>query len=220
MKRKKGRSKGVGTNIPDELQEVSAEIVKLTDAFCERYLNEDYRELCQEMAMMLYVADLPINKGRPAGWASGIVHALGWVNCLQDPTLSPHMTSAQVAQGFSVSQQTMTAKSKIIRDELDLLPLDPDWCIPALLKDNPLVWMIDVGGFLMDARYAPREIQEEAYRLGLIPFIPADKEEPEPESDTGAEVIKFPSGQKETTRQKSVRKPRDDGPDLFEGLEQ
>ena len=220
MKRNKGRSKAVGTNIPDEFQEVFAEIVNLTDAFCDKYLNEDYGELCVEMAIDLYQAGVPINKGRPASWASGIVHALGWVNFLQDPKLSPHMTSAQVADGFGVSQQTMTAKSKIICDELDLMPLDPDWCIPAMLKDNPLVWMIDVGGFLMDARYAPREIQEEAYRLGLIPFIPADKEEPEPESDTGAEVIKFPSGQKETTRQKSVRKPRDDGPDLFEGLEQ
>jgi len=220
MKRNKGRSKGVGTNIPDEFQEAFAAVVELTDAFCEQYLDEDYRQLCEEMAMVIYIRELPSQRDRPAGWASAIVHALGWVNFLQDPGLSPHMTSAQVADGFGVSQGTMTAKSKIIRDELDLIQLDPDWCTPAMLEDNPLVWMLEVNGFVMDIRSAPRGAQEEAYRLGLIPFIPADKEKPEPQSDAEAKVIKFPAGQEETAGQKSVRKPTDDGPGLFEGLEQ
>jgi hypothetical protein len=88
-----------------------------------------------------------------------------------------------------------------------------------MLKDNPLVWMLEVNGIVMDIRSAPRGAQEEAYRLGLIPFIPADEEEPQLESDTEAKVIQFPSGLKETTGQKSVRKSTDDGPGLFGGLE-
>jgi hypothetical protein len=32
--------------------------------------------------------------------------------------------------------------------------------------------MITVDGFIIDARYAPREIQEEALRKGLIPYLP------------------------------------------------
>lgn len=32
--------------------------------------------------------------------------------------------------------------------------------------------IIQVNGFVMDARHAPREIQEEAFRKGLIPYIP------------------------------------------------
>jgi hypothetical protein len=213
-------SREVDVNIPEEFQQVLTEIVELTDAFSRRYLNEDYCQLCEEMAAELCIGGFPFDRGKPAGWASAIVHAVGWVNCLQDPALSPHMTSAQVAEGFGVSQGTMTAKSKIIRDELDLIQLDPDWCTPAMLKDNPLVWMLEVNGFVMDIRSAPRGAQEEAYRLGLIPFIPADKEEPEPQSDAEAKVIKFPAGQKDTTGQKSVRKPTDDGPGFFEGLEE
>jgi len=220
-KQKKARvNNNIRIDIPEEFQEVLTKIVELTDAFCQKYLNEDYRELCEDMAIGLYLADLPVKKGRPAGWASAIVNAVGWVNFLHDPGLSPHMTSAQVAEGFGVSQGTMTAKSKIIRDELDLIQLDPDWCTPAMLEDNPLVWMVEVNGFVMDIRSAPRGAQEEAYRLGLIPFIPADMEEPQLESDTEAKVIKFPSGLKETTGQKSIRKSTDDGPGLFEGLEE
>jgi len=220
MKRNKKRSKEVRKDIPEEFQQAFTAIVGLTDGFCDKYLNEDYRQLCQEMAMTLYVAGLPLDKGRPPSWASGIVHALGWVNFLQDPNLSPHMTSAQVAEGFGVSQETMRAKSKIIRDELDLIHLDPDWCLPAMLKDNPLVWMLDVDGFIMDIRTAPRRVQEEAYRLGLIPFVPADKPEPEQESGPRPKIIKFPSRQNGTSKPKLSQKPKDNGPNLFEGLEE
>ena len=37
-----------------------------------------------------------------------------------------------------------------------------------------MAWMIEVNGLIMDARRLPREIQEEAFRKGLIPYIPAD----------------------------------------------
>jgi len=36
--------------------------------------------------------------------------------------------------------------------------------------------MVEVDGIPMDARALPREIQEEAFRLGLIPFLPEDDE--------------------------------------------
>ncbi len=67
----------------------------------------------------------------------------------------------------------MQAKSKQIRDLLDMYQMDPKWTLPSKIGDNMLVWMIQVNGFIMDARYAPREIQEEAYRKGLIPYIPS-----------------------------------------------
>jgi len=35
--------------------------------------------------------------------------------------------------------------------------------------------MLEVNGFLMDIRSAPRELQEVAFEKGLIPYIPADR---------------------------------------------
>ncbi len=72
----------------------------------------------------------------------------------------------------------MQAKAKVIREGLDLVPFDPDWCLPSRLEDNPLVWMLEVNGFLMDIRHAPREAQVVAYQKGLIPWIPADRPKP------------------------------------------
>ncbi|MFQ6035322.1 MAG: DUF6398 domain-containing protein [Sedimentisphaerales bacterium] len=217
---KKRVSKRPGKNVSEKAQQALTKIAELTDVFCGKYLNEEYRELCEEMATLLYAGGLPIESGRPASWASGIVHALGWVNFLQDPSLSPHMASSEVAKGFGVSQETMLAKSRIIRDELDLFPMDPQWCLPSLLKDNPLAWMVSIKGFITDARYLPREMQQEAYRLGLIPYIPADEQKHPPKSDAEPKVIKFPPGQNSTSRPKSPMKPEYDGPTLFDGLKQ
>ena len=43
--------------------------------------------------------------------------------------------------------------------------MDPDWTPPSKLDDNLLAWMIQVNGIAIDARYAPRAIQEEAFRV-------------------------------------------------------
>ena len=43
-----------------------------------------------------------------------------------------------------------------------------------LVEKNPLVWMAEVNGLLVDLRNMPREIQKIAFEDGLIPYIPAD----------------------------------------------
>jgi hypothetical protein len=50
---------------------------------------------------------------------------------------------------------------------MDLLKLglmDFQWTRPSRLVDNPMAWFIQVNGLIVDARQAPREIQEEALR--------------------------------------------------------
>jgi len=190
----------------DDRRNAAGRIAELVDEFCLNHLDEDYRELCGDLTMAALEEGLPLERGKPVGWACAIVHAIGFVNFLHDPDQIPHMTSLQLAKGFGISQQTMMAKSRIIRRELDIIQLDPDWCTPAMLEHNPLVWMLEVNGMIMDIRAAPRGAQEEAYRLGLIPYIPADRMEPEPQSGTGAKIIEFPSGQSKPSEAQSAQK--------------
>ena len=218
-KNKKTKQSKKGTeDIHDKAFNAAERIVELTDAFCLNHLNEDYRELCEDLTWGAYEEGLPLEKGKPASWAGGIVHAIGFINFLQDPGQSPHMTSAQLAEGFGVSQQTMLTKSKIIRDEFGLMQMDPDWCLPSMIGDNPLVWMLEVDGLIIDARTAPLEFQQEAYRLGLIPYIPGENlpQEPDQQSDTGARIIEFPSGRNNTPASQPAQKAKDEGPNLFE----
>jgi hypothetical protein len=48
--------------------------------------------------------------------------------------------------------------------------------VPSWMDDNPITWMVTVNGLIMDARSLPRPLQEEAYRKGLIPYIPGEKD--------------------------------------------
>jgi hypothetical protein len=108
-------------------------------------------------------------------WACGILYALGFVNFLFDKNNEPYMSATDLCDGFGVSRSTGSAKSKIVRDALNMVQLDPNWCLPSKMDDNPMAWYIQVKGFMIDARMAPHEIKEIAFRKGLIPYIPADK---------------------------------------------
>ncbi len=54
-------------------------------------------------------------------------------------------------------------------------PLDPEWTLPSRMDQNPVAWMIQVNDLIVDARHLPRDMQEAAFRKGLIPYIPSDR---------------------------------------------
>jgi hypothetical protein len=160
--------------------EVLATITRLIDQFCREHLNSEYAVLCRKLADKLArKRPSPLLHGKPETWASGIVRTIGWVNFLGDPSQTPHMKMTDIDEGFGVSQASGSAKSKAIRDLLRMSPFDPEWSLPSRMEDNPLVWMLNVNGLLMDIRHAPREVQEIAFQKGLIPYIPADRQQQE-----------------------------------------
>ncbi|MEK9138442.1 MAG: DUF6398 domain-containing protein [Bacteroidota bacterium] len=149
-------------------------VVGLTDEICRLRLNDEYAKLCRELAGALArKRPSPLTRGRVETWACGITYSVGVVNFLFDRTQTPHMRAAELCKLFDVSPSTGAAKSREIMVLLDIGPLEPRWCLPSKLASNPLAWMIEVDGFVVDARQLPRELQEEAHRRGLIPFIPA-----------------------------------------------
>ena len=94
------------------------------------------------------------------------------VNFLFDKSQKPYLRADELCKLFGVSPSTGGNKSQVIRKMFDMMQMDPRWTVPSMMNKNPLAWMIQVNGFIVDARYAPRAIQEEAFRKGLIPYIP------------------------------------------------
>jgi hypothetical protein len=166
------------TTIPQQIEADTRarydEVVALTDAFCDKYLNHEYREGCRRLAAAVCITGGPIQQGKAASWASGIAYCLGHVNFLTDPSQSPHLRSEDIARGFGVSPATMHGKARNIRNVLDIMNCDPRFTLPSRLEQNPLIWMLQVNGLLVDVRSAPRDAQVAAYEAGLIPYIPAD----------------------------------------------
>ena len=159
---------------PKYMQARFDEITQLTDTFSQASLNDEYAQMCRQLtATLCRKRPSPLSQGKAATWACGIIHALGTVNFLFDASQTPHVPASQIASYFGLSSSTMQAKSKQIRDLLDMYQMDPQWTLPSMVDQNPLIWMLEVNGLIMDVRHAPREIQEEAFRKGLIPYIPA-----------------------------------------------
>lgn len=160
-------------SVPTKMQTRFDAIVALTDAVCQQHLDEEYAELARAMAAALCrKRPSPLASGESRTWACGIVYVLGQVNFLTDKSIQPYMATADLCKAFGVGPSTASAKARVITDALDVHRLNPAWVRRDLLERNPLIWMFEVNGFLMDLRSAPRELQEAAFAQGLIPYIP------------------------------------------------
>jgi hypothetical protein len=152
-------------------------ILALTNAFCRDHLDDDYRKLAQRMtATLCRMRISPVSSGQPRTWACAIVYALGQINFLSDRSTQPYMTMADLCTACGVGQSTASAKASVIFQALKTHQLDPKWSLPSLLDANPLVWMAEINGILVDLRQLPREVQAIAFEKGMIPYIPADRD--------------------------------------------
>jgi len=166
------------SSVPKLMLPVYERIVGLTDDVCCRHLNTEYQTLARAMTGALCrKRPSPLASGQPRTWACGILYVLGRINFLGDPSFSPHMTTAELCAAFEVGESTVHAKARAIEKALGTQPFDPQWTPPSLADKNPLVWMAEVNGLLVDLRDMPREVQEIAFEDGLIPYIPADRKE-------------------------------------------
>jgi hypothetical protein len=164
-------------SVPAAMRDTFAVITGLTDAFCREHLTDEYATLCRQLtAALARRRPSPLARGKPEIWACAVVYALGTVNFLFDKSQTPHLRADELCQRFGVSQSSGASKAKLIRDLFDMGQMDPNWCLPSQLSQNPMAWLIEVNGLIVDARYAPSEIQAEAYRRGLIPYIPAQSQ--------------------------------------------
>jgi hypothetical protein len=170
--------KSKSENVPAAMKPRYDEITAATDAFCRQHLNDEYAQVCREMTAAIgRKRPSPLATGKANTWAAGIVQTVGGINFLFDKSQALHMRSDDLAAGFGLSKSTVANKSKEIKDLLKISMMDPAWTLPSRMERNTRAWLISVDGFILDARSAPRPIQEQAFRMGLIPYIPGEREE-------------------------------------------
>lgn len=162
--------------IPKAMAEKFSAISALTDAFCTQNLNEEYRELIHRiLGALARKRPSPLSRGKENVWAAASVLAAGHVNFLNDASQTPHCNSKSIFEFFKIAESTGHNKSKEIRELLKMSPLSPEWTLQSRLADNPMVWMLQVNGIVIDIRHAPLELQQLAFAKGLIPFVPAER---------------------------------------------
>lgn len=179
-------------SVPKAMQAKYDSIVAITDAFAAEHLVR------YAAAALARKCPSPLSKGQAKSWACGITHAIGMVNFLSDPASEPYMSAADLYAAFSVSASTGGSKSKQVRDLLGMFQLSPDWSTSDMIDRNPLAWMVEVNGLIMDIRRAPRPLQEIAYEKGLIPYLPE-----ETISGSSEEAVSSKASKSETAKSKA-----------------
>jgi hypothetical protein len=174
-KKKKVVSKSARTPAV-EAEDVVQIIIGAIQEFCRTHLNEEYEALCCRLAEKLArKRPSPLLKGQPNAWAAAILRTIGRVNFLDDPEQTPHLKLKVIDEVLGTKESTSQQKSKQICGLFRIQPFSSEWTLPSQIDDNPLVWMLEINGLIMDIRDCPRELQEAALAKGLIPYIPADQ---------------------------------------------
>ncbi len=170
------RKQGAEPSVPAAARPAYDAIVGLTDRFCQAHLTWEYQMLCRKLAAALArKRPSPLTRGKPEVWACAVLRVIGWVNFLDDSSQTPHMKLTAIDKAFGVAESTGQGKAKAVRDLLKVRQFDFRWMLRRRIEESPMAWMIEVNGFVLDARCLRREVQEEAYRKRLIPYVPGEK---------------------------------------------
>ena len=134
--------------IPDSMHSkfATASITSKTDAFCQRYLNDEYRQLVRTaVAALCRKRPSPLLRGSEDFWAAGFIHAIGTANFVFDTSQTPHCNAPDIYSFVSLDRVS-----------------------PSKFESNPLIWMLTVNGMMVDVRHLPIEVQEVAYQKALL----------------------------------------------------
>ena len=170
--------------IPKNMQDKYNEIAQLIDKFCDEMIhekyNKDFKSVCHRLLEKLCrKRPSPLLGGRVHTWAAGIVYAIGAANFIFDKDQEYYMTSKELASGFGIAATTAGTKAGEIRKMFNINYFNHEWMLPKLKEKNPMLWFIQVNGLIVDARDMPLEIQEQAFEMGIIPYVPGEREKKE-----------------------------------------
>ena len=107
------------TALPEapRLTDKKTAILSLTDAFCDAYLNAEYKRLTRKLIERIgKETPSPLLRGRDDIWAAGIVHAIGSANYLFDKSFKPYVSAAELAGLFGVATGSAAQKATQLRD--------------------------------------------------------------------------------------------------------
>ncbi|MHA1725264.1 MAG: DUF6398 domain-containing protein [Promethearchaeota archaeon] len=143
------------------LKEKMNELILLTSEFCDKYLDDEYKQLCDKLIhKMARKHNVPFLRGRLDIWAASIIHALGQINFLFDQKTKPHVSAKVIADYFNTSTSTTSQKAKIIRDMFKLKYFDKDFSTNSNKKQDLFSELVFINGFFVPKKLLPEYVQK------------------------------------------------------------
>lgn len=145
----------------DLIEQRMQKLITMTVRFCDAYLNEDYKQLCEKLIRkMSRKRNVPFLSGKMEIWAAAIIHALGSINFLFDPNFEPYVRAAGISDYFGTSKSTVSQKAKMIRDMFKMGYWDDEFSTIHMKENNPLSDLVMVDDMIVDTMSLPPDIQE------------------------------------------------------------
>jgi len=146
----------------EKLNERVAKITELATSFCAKKLDEDYYKLTEKVIGKLRrKRPSPLMRGKEEIWAAAVVHAIGYVNFLNDRSSQPHISFDELNEFFGTKKSSVGNKAAEIRKMLKMDRLSNfDYMTPDRKDNHPLANMVMVDGFIMPLSSIPEEYQK------------------------------------------------------------
>lgn len=136
-------------------------LIEMTTAFCDEYIDEDYRQLCEKLIQKIsQKRNVPFLYGRMEIWAAAIVHALGQINFLFDRNFDPYASTDDICNYFGTSRSTTSQKAKKIRDMFKMRYWDPEFSTKHMKENDPFADLVMMNRLIVDIKDLHPELQK------------------------------------------------------------
>ncbi|MGQ9723141.1 MAG: DUF6398 domain-containing protein [Candidatus Jordarchaeum sp.] len=93
-------------------------------------------------------------------WAAAVIHAIGSINFLFDPSFKPYVSVSDISNYFGTFKNTVTQKSKLIRDMFKMRHWDREFSTTRVMEHNPFSKLVTINGFIVNIDSLPPEDRE------------------------------------------------------------
>jgi hypothetical protein len=147
--------------LPPEIEKKASELLRMTGAFCDEYLDDEYRRLSEKLILkMARKRDVPFRAGRPEIWAAAVIYALGQINFLFDKSFKPYASADDICDYFKVNKSSVSQKAKVIRDKFKIGYFDEEFSTEKMLKESPMRKYAMINDFIVDVDNLPQKIKD------------------------------------------------------------
>jgi hypothetical protein len=127
----------------DKIRQRQCEILEMLRTFSSAKLNDEYFALAEKLLdKMARKRHVPFETGRVEIWAAAIIHAIGTINFLFDPSQNPHVTVREIHDFFGTKDSSVSNRSKEIRDMFKLEHWSEEYLTREIWQKSPFRRMV------------------------------------------------------------------------------
>ncbi len=143
------------------MTEEKQKLIRLTSDFCDKYLDDDHKELTQKMVTNLCKKEgVDLQQEDLKNLAAAIIHALGSIDYLFDNSFEPYISEKELIDYFNAHQSHIHDKSGEIKKLLRLDLFNNLSSLKRFQNNEHLHNLLLIDGFFLNLETFPPDLRE------------------------------------------------------------